>query len=70
MTTYKIGTETRRFDTFVGATFAISERSNCLGSSVTVNLNTSHDKITNSESNDIMGFVGAFTVDGTAFFSK
>jgi hypothetical protein len=70
MTTNKIGAETSRFDNFVGPTFAISELSNCSGSSIAVNLNTSHDKIANSEINGVTGFVGALAVDGTAFFSE
>jgi hypothetical protein len=70
VTANQISTKTSRFDNFIRTTFAISELSNCSRSGIAVDLNTSHDKITNSESNDITGFVGAFTVDGTAFFSK
>ena len=66
----KISAEACSFNDFIWATFAIRQFSNGAGGSVTVDLDTSHDKIANGKGNGGTRFVGALAVDGAAFFGE
>jgi len=68
--TNKIGTVTGRFNDFIRATFAIGEFSDGAGGSVTVDLDSSHDEVTDGVGSRRARFVGTFTMDGAAFFSE
>jgi hypothetical protein len=70
MMTDKISAKSCGFDDFIRATFAIRQFSNGAGGSVTADLDTSHDKIANSEGNGGTRCVGAFAMESAAFFSE
>jgi hypothetical protein len=65
-----VGSETSRFNNLIRSTFAVSEFSNSSSSGITVNLDTSHNEITNSKGNRGARGVGTLTVDSTTLFSQ
>jgi hypothetical protein len=70
VTADKISAKTGRFHNFIGSTLAVGEFSNGARRGITINLNFRHDKVANSISNRGAGFIGAFAMSSTAFFSQ
>jgi len=70
VTANKIGTASSRTDDFIRATFAIGKFGDSASRSIAVDLNTSHNEIANFKTDLVVGFVGALTMDGTAFLSE
>jgi hypothetical protein len=68
--TNKRGTEARRLDDFVGTTLAVGKLSNGAGSSITVNLDFSHDKVAGGIRDRGSGLIGALAMKGVTFFGQ
>jgi hypothetical protein len=66
----EVGTETSRLNNFVRATLAVGKFSDGSSSSVTVNLDGSHNEVTDSESNRGASGISTFSVNSTTFLSE
>jgi hypothetical protein len=70
ITTNKISAIAGSLDDFVRSAFAIRQFSDGAGGSVTVDLDTSHDKIANSEGDGGARSIGAFAMKSATFFGE
>ena len=66
----KIGTITSRFDNFVGTTLAVRKLSDSAGSSIAVDLDFSHDKVTDGVGDRRSGLIGALAMKGATLFGQ
>ena len=68
--TDKVGAKAGRFDDLVGSTFAAGEFGDGTSRSVAVDLDLSHDQVTNCEGCGGSGSVGTFAMNSVAFLSE